>query len=50
MKIVVLCDLHFGPSKNNENIYNSLLQVVYPYLLNNSSFPLNVFSVLKCDQ
>jgi len=36
MKIVVLCDLHFGPSKNNENIYNSLSQVVYPYILNNS--------------
>jgi len=35
MKIVVLCDLHFGPSKNNENIYNSLSQVVYPYILNN---------------
>ena len=35
MKIVVLCDLHFGPGKNNENIYNSLTQVVYPYIMNN---------------
>lgn len=32
MKIVFIADIHFGPSKDNENIYRSLVECVYPYI------------------
>lgn len=32
MKAVILSDIHFGPSQDNEAIHNSLQQVVYPYI------------------